>query len=337
MELLENISQITNPNLDLNSITVLGIRFGDAKDSIPSELITEGPYRGWFHTKNGVTIRVSEKEPSVVTEFLIKPDVLTGLKLTKKSRIEKRFGKAEAIEQQRGFTYYFYESQHIVVGWSNSDNRLFGIYIGENVIKQTQFRIRDFLNKYYEFKGMVPNYSDWNLKSLRYNEPRFYRLKELQSLMLAFNIGNDLLQDFKNLNFIKKRSIQDFRPIIDDLDEYANSKELEKERWLTESERLADVNQFGMLIQTFLRFSEEVRSLLRFNNGWLETGSVTARYSIHKTQKLIDHIDLTQLDEIESLLCKLLDPEERVFTKSELVGKYNFPDVDLHAIDMDNY
>lgn len=341
MEITENISQITNPELDLNSMTVLGIKLGDSREDIPVELISEGPHGGWLHTAKGITIRISEEEPKKVVEFILKPELLEDLKITKERRIEKRFGKTISKEKKRGTTFYFYENQKVVVGWDNSNDKLFGVYIGNNIIKQTQFQIIDFLDKFYEFKGMVPNSNEWNARSLKYNEPRFYRLKELESLMSAFEIGNDLQKDlqkdFQNRNFLTNRSIDDFKAIIEDIEKYVVTKEFEKKRWEREAERLTDVNRFGMLIQSFMRFSEETRSLLRFNSGWLETGSVTSRYSIYKTQKLLDNIDLSELNEIEALLGKLLDPKERVFTKSELIKNYNFPDVDLHSIDMENY
>ncbi len=337
MELLENLSQITNPDLDLKSITILGIRFGDSTGSIPSELITEGPNNGWLQTNKGITIRISEKEPSKIIEFILKPELLGDLKITKKKRIEKRFGKTVAIEHQNGFTYYFYEHQKLIIGWNNSIDTLSGIYIGENVIKQTELRIKDFLDKFYEFKAMVPNHNEWNAKSLKYNKPRFYLLKELESLMRAFEIGNDLLHDFQNRKFLEKRSIEDFRPIIDDIEKYATRTKFEKERRESEVENWTDVNQFEMLIQSFMRFSEEMRSILSFNSGWLSASSVVSRYSIYKTQKILDHFDLRELDEIESLLCNLLDPNDTVFTKSELVKNFGFPDVDLPSINMDNY
>lgn len=66
-------------------------------------------------------------------------------------------------------------------------------------------------------------------------------------------------------------------------------------------------------------------------------GSITLRYLIYKTQKLLTNIDLTELSEIETLLGKVLDPRGKVFTKYELIKNYDFPDVDLFTIDMDNY
>ena len=321
----------------MSSISVLGIKFGDSQESISTEIITEGPYIRWLHTSKGFTIRLSDSEPRVVMEFFLKSEVLGELKLTKERRIERRFGKALATEQKRGITYYFYESRKIIVAWNNSKNQLLGIYFGELRIKQTQFRVKDFLDKFFEFKRMVPNANAWNTNALRYNEPRYYRLKQLEALMRAFDIGDDLAHDFQNRNFLKNRSIKDLDPIMDDIKKYAINDEFEEKRLESETGRLKHPGQFEMLIQSFMNFSEEMRRVLSFNSGWLETGGITSRYSIYKTQKLLDNIDLTELEEIESLLGKLLDPKNRVFTQSELIKDYGFPDVDLEAIDMDNY
>ncbi|MGB0870594.1 MAG: hypothetical protein ACPGSD_13435 [Flavobacteriales bacterium] len=337
MEITENITQLTNPKLDLNSITILGIKLGESIENLPLEFTLEDPYCGWIHTSKGITIRISEKEPKKIVEFVLKSELLEDLNLTSKESIENRFGHTKSKEQQQGSTYYFYEDQGLVIAWENSSNKVFGIYIGENKIKQTKFSVVDFLKKFYEFKGMVPDHSKWNVRSLRYNEPRYYRLKELESLMRAFEFGNDLLEDFQNLSFLNKRSVEDFRPLLNDIEKYANNNSSEKERWKKELERSTDLPRLRMLIKSFMKFSEEMRCLLRFNSGWLMASSVTSRYSINKTQNILNNIDLTELNELESLLNTLLDPYERVYTKSELIEKFDFPDVDLDAIDNDNF
>lgn len=49
MEILNNISELTNPLIELKKITVFGLKLGDSKDKIPKEIITEGPYGGWIN------------------------------------------------------------------------------------------------------------------------------------------------------------------------------------------------------------------------------------------------------------------------------------------------
>lgn len=337
MEILNSISELKNPNIELQNITVFGLKLGDSKDKIPKEIIAEGPYGGWLHTNKGVVIRILENGDQSIAEFLLRPSLLNSLKLQRKENISGVFGSPEAVEQNLGTTYYFYPGKKIVVAWDNSKDQISGIYLGDNIIKQTEFRIKDFIDKYYEFKAMVPNYKEWNLKSLKRNSPRYYRFKELESLLSAFNIGTDLLEDYQNRNFLNNRSLSDFEPIVKDIEKYAVNNSFEKEGYAKEFQRFRSANNFSMLIQEFMRFSEEMRNILKFNSGWLETGSIMSRYSIYKTQKLLANIDLTELSEIETLLGKVLDPSGKVFTKYELVKKYDFPDVDLHKIDIDNY
>lgn len=50
MELLDNILALTNSELDLNLITIAGVKLGYHKDSIPTKIITEESGRGWLQT-----------------------------------------------------------------------------------------------------------------------------------------------------------------------------------------------------------------------------------------------------------------------------------------------
>jgi hypothetical protein len=337
MEILNNISELTNPLIDLKRITVYGLKLGDSQNNIPKEIITEGPHGGWLHTNKGIVIRILENGDRSIAEFLLRPGLLDNLKIQRKEHISNVFGTPEAVEQKLGTTYYFYPGKKLVVAWDNTKDQISGIYIGDNIIQQTEFRIKDFLDKYYEFKAMVPNYKEWNSKSLRQNSSRYYRFKELESLLSAFNIGTDLLEDYQNRNFLNNRNLADFEPMVKNIEKYAVNNSFEKERYTVEFQRFRSARDFSMVIQEFMRFSEEMRNILKFNSGWLETGSISSRYLIYKTQKLLDNIDLTELREIEALLGKVLDPKDKVFTKYELIKNYDFPDVDLHTIDIDNY
>lgn len=337
MEISNDKKIILDKDLNPNRISLFGLKLGDSVNEIPTDKENRFQFGSlWIGTDLDASYRADESK-QIIVEYLFREKFLEDLKLTNPRRILKKFGKPEAIEKKNGTHYYFYPERKLVVAWWQEYDKLFGVYIGDNIIKQTNYTVKDFLDKYYEFKSMVPNYKDWNQKSLKYNEPRFYRLKELESLIRAFDIGTDLLQDFQNRKFLERRTLSDFEPIIKDIEKYALNDEYEKERYESEMERAQSVRWFEMLIQKFMRFSEEMRSILKFNSGVLEAGSLIFRYSINKTQKLLDDIDLNELKEIDELLCRVLDPKDRVFTKNELIKNFNFPDVDLEAIDMENY
>lgn len=338
MEISNDKKIILDKDLSPENLCLFGLKLGDSVEEIPTDKENRFQYGSlWISSNSEASYRADSERKSVIVEFLLRGEFLTDLKLTSPRRIVRKFGKPQAIEKSNGTHYYFYPERKLVVSWWHEYDKLFGVYIGDNIIKQTEYTVKNFLDKYYEFKAMVPDYRNWNHKSLKHNEPRLYRLKELESLIRAFDIGTDLLQDFQNRKFLERRTLSDFEPIIKDIEKYALNDKYEKERYQSEMERAKSVRWFEMLIQNFMRFSEEMRNILKFNSGVLEAGSLIFRYSINKTQKLLNGIDLKELKEIDELLCKVLDPKSKIFTKSELIKNFNFPDVDLEAIDMENY
>ncbi|MFN8395420.1 MAG: hypothetical protein U0176_12320 [Bacteroidia bacterium] len=93
----------------------------------------------------------------------------------------------------------------------------------------------------------------------------------------------------------------------------------------------------GMALSKFLRLLQEIRALQKFNSGWLMAGFVSSRYIITKTESVIRTINNDKVQEIKDLLGKIIDPQQRKFSQSQLIRDYGFPDVDLRAIQMDEW
>ena len=91
------------------------------------------------------------------------------------------------------------------------------------------------------------------------------------------------------------------------------------------------------IFQQFFQFIETTKKFLEFNNSWLSTGSIPARYTIYRTKLLIKSIDTSKLDEIRELISQMIDPKQQEFTFEELVQNYDYPNVDLSEIDADCY
>jgi len=72
------------------------------------------------------------------------------------------------------------------------------------------YTAKDFLEIYLEFVDLVPKQSEWNEEAISSNPPRLYRFQQLKSLMKAFEIGDDLLRDFKEGEFLNKKDSLDF-------------------------------------------------------------------------------------------------------------------------------
>jgi len=338
MEITDSKKIILDSDFNVGNLSLFGLKLGDSVDKIKSD--TENRFQFgslWVGSDSDASYRADKETKSQIVEFLLRGEFLVDLKLTSPKRISKSFGKPKAIEKRNGTHYYFYPERKIVVAWWAEYDKLFGVYIGENIIEQTYLTSKDFLNKYFEFKGMVPDVDDWNLKKLKYNEPRYYRLKELNSLMKAFELGGDLLNDLKNKEFLKNREESVFEPIYQDIEKYASDSKIEKDRFGEEEKQRMRKQGISMIFQEFMRFIEEIRKTLGFNSCWLESGSISSRYIINKTSRLLKTVDQTELKKIEELICKVIDPYDKRISLSELIDKFGYPDVDLQAIDMDNY
>lgn len=338
MSVEDNIEILLNKEINLNDLQILGLKIGDSIEKINKEIITEtNSYRTrWIRTNKHVHFRTETENSNEIIEVLFSEESVKKLQIRSARDIVIKFGEPKEIEKRNDWHYYFYPNRKIVVVWKNDDKELFGIYLGNNVVKITEFTAFDFLTKFYEFKRMVPNNHHWYEKSLKRNPPRYYRLLELQSLMKAFNIGDDLIEDFDNQGFLDKRKPSDFEPIYKDIEAYAMSMEFETKRFEMEKQRMRQIG-VKMIYQQFIDFSEKVRNILNFNSGWLETGMINSRYIIHKTSQLLKTIDTDKLKEIEELIALIIDPKKQSFTKGELIRNYNYPDVDLKKIDSDYY
>ena len=338
MNIEDNIEILLDKDIDFNEVIFLGIKIGDSYEKIDKELITQiNLYKTrWIRTNRNIHFRTESNNSKEIIEVLLDQEFLKMLSIQSANDIQQKFGRPKEIEKKNDWHYYFYPERRMVVSWKDDDKELFGIYLGDNIIKITEYSAYDFLMKFYEFKGMVPNTSEWHLKKLRSNPPRYYRLLELQSLMRAFNIGDNLLEDFQNQRFLNQRNNTDFEPIYKDIETYAMSNEFEKKRFESEKDRIRIIG-IKMIYEYFINFSETVRNTLNFNSGWIETGTINSRYVIHKTSQLLKTIDVNKLKEIEELIALIIDPENQSFTKGELIRNYDFPDVDLQKIDLEYY
>ncbi|MEO1416068.1 MAG: hypothetical protein AAFW00_12580 [Bacteroidota bacterium] len=333
MELLEDIYVLTDPHLDPHILSLGGIKLGDTVEIVRQQLSLGGQSNpsGWLHVDQGFALRLDVEERRVV-EFLLKPKVVSRLGMTYKRKIRKILGNPEAVEREGG-TLYFYPSKEMLIKWNDDENKLVGIFLGELSIQQTEFRAKDFLRKFQEFKRMVPDHENWKARKLIFNEPRYYRLKQLLSMMKAFDLGEDLYEDIEQKRFLKRRRKEDFDGLLEDLEKYIETRDWEKKQYVMEKRRVHAMSRFPMIIGHFMRYSEQARTLLAFHQDWMEASSVEARYTIFKTADITASIDQSKLKELETIICKVLDPQERVFTKFELNQAYEYPDVDLQALD----
>lgn len=330
MEILDNVQALTDPKIDVNKIVVLGLRLGDPVSMIPPELITENGY-GWIQTAQGVTFGISAGDHPVIRSFIIKAPWVDELGIRKFGSLESKFGKPEGIEKSNGTRRCFYPSRRMQIAWEEDENEIWGIYLGDNLPEQTYYDAGALIEMYIEMIGAYPDTKDWIPERFRGDRSTDYEFQQMTALCKALGLGS--AQSFAKHEFLKNRSRDDLRPLEEDLlayiQEYEHGGKYDLER---EVSRMT-----GMALSKFLRLLQEIRALQKFNSGWLMAGFVSSRYIITKTESVIGTINNEKVQEIKDLLSKIIDPQQRKFSQSQLIRDYGFPDVDLRAIQMDEW
>jgi len=340
MELQENLNILTK-DFNINEITLLGVHLNQNSNVLLGKLsITEKDIveNGWVNTANEdfYCYRIVDNK---IIEFLIKKEGLASLEINKEQDIENLFGKADSIEKRNSWHYHFYSHKNLVVSWRDREKEIWGIYIGNTRITPTSYMAKDFIDIYLEFVNLVPNLSEWNEEAISFNPPRLYRFQQLKSLMKAFEIGEDLLKDFKRGKFLRNRNMFEYKLIDNDVEKYIDSTESQRRKERQKQQLEEDKIKAGIsLLFTFTKFLEVIEradQLLKINSGVMEAGTLMGGYTVNKVWDLAHSIDKEKLDEVKELLCSMIDSEQKSFSRKILIEKYNFPDVDLEDIDME--
>lgn len=207
-------------------------------------------------------------------------------------------------------------------------------------LSEKNYTTKDFLDIYLEFVDLVPNQSDWNEEAISSNPPRLYRLQQLKSLMQVFDIGEDLLKDFKEGEFLNKKDSLDFSLLYQDVEIYIKDNHSEEGKEYLRKELNRDKNTKSAFLKTlpfkkFLEILERVNYILQINSGVLAAGRLLALYSITRASELANSIDKEKVNNLKTIVCSMIDPEQKSFSRKILIEKYNFPNVDLEEIDME--
>ena len=317
--ILKNISRLKNTKIDLDNLIFSGIRLGDSVSKINKDIIIESTYN-WIVTSSGVGYRFDFS--NTIVEVVLRPKLFKAHNFYLLDDIEKQFGRADAVEKRDWKTFFFYEKANFVVAWNTDSDSFGGLYLGEISEKQTEYTAKKFINTFFKFKRLVPNRKHWNTESLLNNEPRLYLFKELNSLMLAFNIGTCLYKDFERFAFLEQRPITLF-------------KDLEKEINALNSKTTKRTNglQFRMIYLRYLGLLERYAQFSTYNNETIAICSTEELfYSKIVIDDVVNQINATKLNGLLNEICKVIAPKGECFSKYELITNYNFPNVDMEKL-----
>ena len=205
----------------------------------------------------------------------------------------------------------------------------------------------DLLDKIFEFIAMTPNSTNWNLNALKSNPPRYIRLQQIESLVKAFfepRQASSLLekatalltvkkgvtiQNILSGQFIKERTTSEYTELINFIKNIVKEKE-----GVMGQEREVHVMELIMPYQHLIRYKRQLIELLSFNSGWLESGSVTSRFSIYLTDTISNNL-VDKFNDLNTALELFINPKQLSFSEDELKSKYKFPTENLSEVDID--
>lgn len=209
--------------------------------------------------------------------------------------------------------------------------------------KNKTYKGIDLIEKIIEFTAMTPDSATWTYNSLKENEPRLIRLKQIDSLISAFipeikntNLTEKLtgllsskktkLMKVVNGEFIENRSLDAYIAFTNLIKQEAESSTLNK----------IDITDIKNTFILLMSYKKNLRQLINFNNDWLEVSRITSLFSIKLTNKISSNL-LGQYDELDKVLELIINPKNLSFSETELISNYNFPKDDLDEIDLDNW
>ncbi|RAR73742.1 hypothetical protein [Flavobacterium aciduliphilum] len=170
---------------------------------------------------------------------------------------------------------------------------------------------------------------EWSFEKYENNPSRYYRLQMITALMKALDI-NCSYYDFKEGRFISKvqyNKWKDFKEtIMDQLDAKAYARSLK------EKLHPFDIQSIFRTFMEYRLFSEKVLGI--FDGIYLAKDEFRAFASI--LNKSNSHLK-EELKNIEQVLHFCINPNGLNYMQEELIKQFGYPEVDLGAIDIDNF
>ena len=185
------------------------------------------------------------------------------------------------------------------------------------------YTAKDILDLYLKFEGLQSDKDTWTEDNLQSNPPRFYRLKALESLFRAFDLGD--IKEFAQGTFISKRSIQDYSALI---------KRMKSELKTITKFRKGEQITLKEIVTLFTRLMEYRRRwnyVVEFSSG-LYACSAKNRYAFYKIGEVNSAIQ-EEIAPIDDILTFIISPSKKTISKDELVKHFDHPDVNLFDID----
>ena len=191
------------------------------------------------------------------------------------------------------------------------------------------------LNKILEFKSNISDTKKWTLADLQRDETNLVRFNQIQCLTKLFvpdvYTPNDLttsIDSILNGDFINIREERIYKNLFLRMD-----KVITKSIDFLDKYKEWEVHDLCFNYRDLVEYKIKLNMLLNFNVGIMEI-SYPYCYSAIISGDISENIKYNKLDKF---LSTVIDPENRIFSRDQLIKDYNYPKEDVYDMELENF
>ena len=191
------------------------------------------------------------------------------------------------------------------------------------------------LNKILEFKSNISDTKKWTLTDLQGDETNLVRFNQIQCLTKLFvhdvYTPNDLttsIDSILNGDFINIREERIYKNLFLRMD-----KVITKSIDFLDKYKEWELHDLCFNYRDLVEYKIKLNMLLNFNIGIMEI-SYPYCYSAIISGDISENIKYNKLDKF---LSTVIDPENRIFSRDQLIKDYNYPKEDGYDMELENF
>jgi hypothetical protein len=190
------------------------------------------------------------------------------------------------------------------------------------------------VDKINDFIAMVPEKKQWSVEKLSDNQFKLVLWQQIDVLLQVFLPDiyqpSDMVDNVKNLfdgRFLSKRSPDDYPLVFDMMD-----KEIIAHKPKAHKSKPWEIRDLIYHYSALMAYKQKIDKIVNFGGG-----TEFSYHHYYATAITNDVFNSPVVEKINKFLSLVIDPTDRMFSKNELISKYNYPKDDLFDVFMDNW
>ncbi len=270
--------------------------------------------RGGFLRCGAIALAVKD---GVIERIFIRGMSLGSLGVASEDEIADRFGPPAGHEHALGWRLHHYPARRLVIAWDPREGRVEHVALGADPWTEPRLGAKDLLAELlHAYDALAP--CGWA-------EPASgaARVRHQRIAALARTLGLGAVWNVVTGRFLEGAPDTGRRGVLEEIAAYSGFPQARQHP-----------SSAVMLFTHLLAYRNDVDRVVRATAGWLECGDRVLLGMIAAQDRMGRQIEALMAD-VDRWLCTLLDPAGRTFGLRDLIAHHGWPDVDLHALEID--